>query len=50
MVDQGRLTTVDLPVLVEKTNRMAARLVGDWWASEADFRSLSERCGSPEID
>jgi hypothetical protein len=29
VVDQGRLTTVELPVLVEKTNRMAARLVGE---------------------
>ena len=29
VVDQGRLTTVDLPVLVEKTNRLAARLVGE---------------------
>lgn len=27
VVDQGRLTTVDLPVLVERTNRLAARLV-----------------------
>ena len=27
VVDQGRLTTVDLPVLVEKTNRLASRLV-----------------------
>lgn len=29
VVVQGRLTTVDLPVLVEKTNRLAARLVGE---------------------
>lgn len=27
VVDQGRLVTVDLPVLVEKTNRLAARLL-----------------------
>ena len=27
VVDQGRLTTVDLPVLVEQTNRLAAQLV-----------------------
>jgi 8-oxoguanine deaminase len=27
VVDQGRLTTVDLPVLVERTNRLSARLV-----------------------
>ncbi len=27
VVDQGRLTTVDLPLLVEKTNRLSARLV-----------------------
>ncbi len=27
VVDRGRLTTVDLPVLVENTNRLAARLV-----------------------
>ena len=28
VVDQGRLTTVELPLLVEKTNRLAARLPG----------------------
>jgi cytosine/adenosine deaminase-related metal-dependent hydrolase len=28
VVDQGRLTTVELPTLVETTNRLAARLVG----------------------
>ena len=28
VVDQGRLTTVDLPLLVEKTNRLSARLIG----------------------
>lgn len=28
VVDQGRLTTVELPLLVEKTNRLAAQLVG----------------------
>jgi 8-oxoguanine deaminase len=27
VVDQGRLTTVELPLLVEKTNRLAAKLV-----------------------
>lgn len=27
VVDQGRLTTVELPVLVERTNRLAAQLV-----------------------
>ena len=27
LVDQGRLTTVDLPTLVEKTNRLSARLL-----------------------
>jgi 8-oxoguanine deaminase len=27
VVDQGRLTTVDLPVLIERTNRLSARLV-----------------------
>jgi cytosine/adenosine deaminase-related metal-dependent hydrolase len=27
VVDQGRLTTVDLPVLVEQTNRLSARLL-----------------------
>ena len=27
VVDQGRLVTVDLPMLVERTNRHAARLV-----------------------
>jgi 8-oxoguanine deaminase len=28
VVDQGRLTTVDFPLLVEKTNRLSAQLVG----------------------
>jgi cytosine/adenosine deaminase-related metal-dependent hydrolase len=28
VVDQGRLTTAELPLLVERTNRLAARLVG----------------------
>lgn len=28
VVDQGRLTTVELPALVEKTNRLSARLIG----------------------
>jgi cytosine/adenosine deaminase-related metal-dependent hydrolase len=28
VVDQGRLTKVDLPLLVEKTNRLSARLIG----------------------
>ena len=27
VVDQGRLTTVELPILIEKTNRLAAKLV-----------------------
>jgi 8-oxoguanine deaminase len=27
VVDQGRLVTVDLPVLVERTNRLSARLM-----------------------
>ena len=27
VVDQGRLTTVELPLLVEKTNRLATQLV-----------------------
>jgi cytosine/adenosine deaminase-related metal-dependent hydrolase len=28
VVDQGRLTAVELPLLIEKTNQLAARLVG----------------------
>ena len=28
VVDQGRLTTVELPILIEETNRLAAKLVG----------------------
>jgi cytosine/adenosine deaminase-related metal-dependent hydrolase len=27
VVDQGRLTTVDLPVLIEQTNRISNRLI-----------------------